>query len=92
MKKQLHVKDLGPRQLWKLRKEVKVNSVFTKDYENSFGIDPKEVHDFFDGYLEGLEEAMLAAIPDYDSNNFFDYFEEYDTYSNLKRWASCVEW
>ncbi len=46
-------------ELKKLRSEIRLNSLYTKDYENSFGIDPKDVQMFFDGYLDDLEEIYI---------------------------------
>ena len=90
--KQLHIKDLGPRQLWKLRKEVCVNSLFLSDYENSFGIKEEEVCDFFNGYLDFLEEEMIEDHKDYTDDMFWDLFNKYDTYHNVNEWAACIEW
>lgn len=42
-------------QLQKLRQEIILNSLFTDDYTNSFNIPPRQVQDFFDGYLEDCE-------------------------------------
>ena len=42
-------------ELQKLRQEITLNSLFTDDYENSFNIDPRQVQDFFDSYLEDCE-------------------------------------
>lgn len=38
--------------LWKLRQEIKLGSLFIVDYRNSFGAAPHKVCDFFDGFLE----------------------------------------
>ena len=92
MKKQLHIKDLGPRQLWKLRQEVIVNSVFISDYDNSFGIDPDEVCDFFASWLEDIEDQLKEEIKGYRSDDFFNYFPRYDNYKCLKNYASLLEW
>lgn len=58
--------------LWPLREQIKLGSLFLSDYENSFGIKPERVCDFFtsfwDDYCEerakedGLwEQAVLLA-------------------------------
>lgn len=39
-------------ELQKLRNEITLNSLYTRDYENSFNIDTRQVQDFFDGWLE----------------------------------------
>ena len=51
--------------LWKLRKEIKLGSLFITDYRNSFGIDPRKVCDFFDGFLEFVEEEMQVDYSSY---------------------------
>ena len=42
-------------ELQQLRNEITLNSLFTDDYNNSFNIDPRQVQDFFDSYLENCE-------------------------------------
>jgi hypothetical protein len=70
--------------LWKLRQEIVLNSLYYKDYENSFGYDSHDVCDFFDGYLEDLGNQMKAdGISD---NDFFKHLPEYDTPQNLWNW------
>ena len=90
MKDPKSIQDLGPIQLWKLRKEICLNSYFLKDYENSYGLDPKEVYDFFMGFLDWIEEAIKddnPGISSYDLDNMWDvYLEDYDTPSNLRSW------
>lgn len=77
--------------LWKLRKEIILNSLFISDYRNTFGIDPHTVCDFFDSYLSYLDEEMCAAIPNYDDSRFFDLLPTYDTEENLWNWYCCYE-
>ena len=43
-------------QLWKLRLEIVLNSLYYSDYENSLGLDRRVVAAFFDGFLEFVEE------------------------------------
>ena len=43
-------------ELWALRQEIKLGSLFYADYRNSFDIDEHPVCDFFDGYLEYLDQ------------------------------------
>ena len=42
-------------ELQQLRNEITLNSLYTSDYNNSFNIDPRQVQDFFDSYLENCE-------------------------------------
>lgn len=64
--------------LWPLRKQIVLGSLFISDYENDFGLDPKEVCDFFDsfwssyvyelaeedGLKQQIEERTRAEFPD----------------------------
>ena len=52
-------KDLTKEELWNLRKEIVLNSLYYKDYKNSFNIDEHTCCDFFDGYYEFI--TILAA-------------------------------
>ena len=80
----MQIKDLSLSQLKELRYEVVLNSLFLKDYENSFGIDPKEVCDFFDGYVQYLFEIAEEKLHrDYD---FYEVIENYDSTSNLLKY------
>ena len=49
-------------QLKKLREDITLNSLFTSDYVNSFGIDEKLVHSFMEGYFEELNEILKENI------------------------------
>lgn len=46
-------------ELQQLRNEITLNSLYTSDYENSFNIDPRQVQDFFDSYLEDCETISV---------------------------------
>lgn len=88
-KKVRHLSDLGPIQLWRLRKDIRLNSIFLFDYHNRYEIPVKEAYDFFMGYLDFLEELMKEEIPNYNPNNFWDYIDLFDTKHNLLEWYSC---
>lgn len=67
--------------LWRLRQEISLNSMYYSDY----------VCDFFDGYLEYLNEIMQEQIPAYDDAEFFDWLPVYDNAENLWNWYGCFE-
>lgn len=64
--------------LWPLRQQIVLDSVFTSDFENNFGIEAKKVQDFFDAYSSFISrlakedgiyedaEKFLATLPDDD--------------------------
>ena len=84
------IKDLTKEQLWQLRQQVTLNSLFLNDYCNSFGIDEKECNTFFDGYVEYLYEK--AEIYQFATDDFFEIVDKYDNAENLYEWFSSIEW
>ena len=84
-----HIEDLGPRQLWKLRQHIVLNSLYLEDYDNPYVISTKECYDFFMGYLDWLEEDMKESEKDYKDDMFFDLLPKYDTYHNLNEYAAA---
>ena len=87
------MKKLNKSQLWNLRKEIVLNSLYFDDYDNSFGLDKYNLSLFFDGYLEFLEEEMKDNIENYDDNMFFEYLrsDDYDNEDNLYDWYMIIE-
>lgn len=67
-----------------LRKQIVLNSIFNKDYENTYGLDEREVLNFFDGYVDYLSELMTED--GHTDEEFFDILKEYDTDENLISW------
>ena len=67
--KDLHIWDLDEEQLKKLRSEICVGSVYLSDYNNSFEIDPNEVYNYSESYLEEVDE--------YYGNDTPEHFAEY---------------
>ena len=78
--------ELSKEELWTLRGEIVLNSLFISDYRNSFGLSPKSVCDFFDGYCSFLwdlaEEAGAGDWDDQDSpEHLWEWFLSSDDYS-----------
>lgn len=69
------------KELKQLRKEIVLNSIFIKDYSNSFGIDPEKVCNFFDGYLEDLSDK-------YNTRDL-DIILKHDNIANLWSYYNC---
>ena len=65
-------------QLWRLRLEIVLNSLYYSDYENSLGLDRRVVAAFFDGFLEFVEEEMKEDIPGFTDSDFFRHLPAYD--------------
>lgn len=70
------IKDLNKEQLWQLRQEIVLNSLYLRDYNNSFNIDQQECCTFFDGYVESLYM--------YEGNNNADFFEIAEKHDNIE--------
>ena len=79
----IDVNNLTKEQLWKLRQEIVLGSLYTHDYDNSFGIDPSAVCNFFDSFIED------AQMDDYGKPNNRKT-EEYDNAEDLYNYyCSC---
>lgn len=84
----MKIADLDKNQLWAIRQEICLNSLFLKDYENSFGIDAEEAYSFFDGYMSYLSELCEA---DAENNNVVVIEPvDYDSPDALYEWFMCV--
>lgn len=86
--------DLNKDDLWALRGQIVLNSLFVNDYKNTFGFKPQSVCAFFDGYVEYLWElatedgadvenmGIQELVAEYDNADaLFDYYWECDDYS-----------
>lgn len=62
---EVHLYELTRKQVEELRKHIVFNSVFLSDYQNRFGVNPKEVAAYADEYIEVEDE--------YES--FYDYIQ-----------------
>ncbi len=75
---------LTEKELTKLRSQIVLNSLFMSDYENDIGVNPENVQNFFDSYIEfmrenakeqGIEDDHLDEISDYDTpESIYDYY------------------
>lgn len=75
--------------LWNLRTEITLGSLYTSDYENTFRILPIIVQNFFDGYIEYLWE--LAEENNKKDIDFEDLVQIYDNADNLESWYYCFD-
>ena len=88
--------DLNQDELWKLRSEIVLNSLFVSDFRNSFGFDANSMCDFFDGYYDYLYDLYLDYIYEKgidipfdvsmfdNSDNLFDWYWHFDDFSWVK--------
>ena len=83
-------REFSEKDLWDLRNQITLNSLFTSDYENRLGLDPNAVQDFFDGYLDELEYiADQEGDKDLDLDEILD---RYDNPENLKNWYDSLDY
>lgn len=82
---------LTKKQLINLRKNICLNSLFLKDYENDLYIKNKTVCDFFDSYIENLYD--IAKNENFKSDDIIDIIDKYDNAENLYNYYidSCVD-
>lgn len=81
--------DFNQEDLWALRQEIVLNSLYIADYRNSFGIEPHSVCDFFDGFMsfaQGIEEEE-----GFKDESIQEFFERYDNPDFLWEWYCCCE-
>lgn len=81
--------ELTTDELWELRQEIVLNSIYVSDYENSFGFHSSDMCLFFDSYLsylcEMMEEMGIA------SEDHLKCLDEFDNPDNLQAWFDCYE-
>ena len=88
--KKYYIKDLGKTQLWRLRQDIVLNSLYINDYQNRYGIDPRIVCDFMDGYVEEL--CAMAQEDGVKTDNILDIIELYDNKDNLYNYVNAIDW
>ena len=85
------------KELWELRQEIVLNSLFTSDYQNSFGINEEVVQNFFDSYMKELgylleEKVGKEEIKKMSDNKYYDELFKLDNKENLYNYyCSCEE-
>ena len=82
--------------LWKLRQEIVLNSLYTNDYVNSFGINEQTVQDFFDSYIEELnwlleEKVGVEEIEKMNSDKYYSELFKLDNEDNLYNYYYSCE-
>lgn len=81
---ELQFKDLTKEQLWQLRTEITLGSLFTSHFRNSFHFAPRPTQEFFDGYVEYIEELA-------EESGYLDpkAWASLDTPDHLYDWFLC---
>ena len=75
-------------ELWDLRNQIVVNSVFLHDYENNNGIDEQSLYEFFNGYHDYMWELANENI---ENPTFDSVFNQFDNKDVLYEWFYCYD-
>lgn len=67
----IHLDELTEEEVSKLERQIVFGSLYVSDYENTFGVNPNEVCDYADGYLEATDNP--EEYGDYES--FYWYIQ-----------------
>lgn len=78
------VNNLTKEQLWKLRQEIVLGSLYTHDYDNSFGIDPSAVCNFFDSFIEDAQTDDYGKPNDRETKDYDNAEDLYDYYRSCE--------
>lgn len=81
--------DFSPEDLWALRKEIVLNSLFIADYQNSFGIKANSVCEFFDSFMSYAQGEERED--GFEGESIEEFFERYDNADLLWDWYCCYE-
>ena len=78
-----------------LRSEIVLNSINIKDYNNSFGINPSDCSEFFNGYYEYLwelaEDDFSKEGKDTNELTYAYVIHAYDNTDNLVSWYYSID-
>ena len=73
-----HITELTEKELIKLKKQTHPGSFFYADYENTLGVERKELSDVCDSYIEALEnESQYEWLTKDTPENFAEYCKDY---------------
>lgn len=71
-------RELTKNEIAALRKEIVLGSLYTRDYENSLDLDPHEVQDFFDGFIDYIQNEF--PTDEFELHDNIDEIYEYYAY------------
>lgn len=80
LKENINPNELTKEQLWKLRKEITLGSIYVDDYKNSFGIEPQSVCNFFDSFIEDAQQDDNGNFNNRNIKEFDNAEELYNYY------------
>lgn len=83
------LENLTKDELWALRKEIVLGSIYYSDFRNSFGIHQESAYDFFEGYeghiVDEMHDAGLRWSEETD-DEWQKKYREYDNKTTLYDW------
>jgi hypothetical protein len=92
------LENLTTEELWKLRSECVIGSIYTTDYNNSFHFDEHDLAQFFDGYLSFIRELIDddeiengSSIKRLTDNEIYSRIKKFDNKDTLERWYNCFD-
>ena len=68
---EIHLQELTEKEVEGLQEQIVMGSLYVSDYENTFGVNPNEVCNYADGYLEAKDNP--EEYGEYDT--FYDYIQ-----------------
>jgi len=77
--------------LWNIRKDITLDSIWFCDYENRYGYSPYVMYQFFDGFLDYIDELMKENGQNIHEDYFFHWLPLYDNKETLWRWYCCFD-
>lgn len=90
--------NLTTEELWKLRSECVIGSIYTTDYDNSFHFDEDDMMQFFDGYLSFIRELIDeeecengSSIKKLSDAEIYSRIKKFDNIDTLERWYNCFD-
>lgn len=84
LKENINPNELTKEQLWKLRKEISLGSIYIDDYKNSFGIEPQSVCNFFDSFIEDAQQDDDGNFNNRNIKEFDNAEELYNYYMSCE--------
>jgi len=72
--------NLTKEQLWNLRKEIVLGSIYINDYKNSLNINPQAVCNFFDSFIEDAQQDDEGNFNNRKTEDFDNAEELYNYY------------
>ena len=82
---------LTKKQLKQLRDEIVLNSIFLKDYDNTLFIKRDRVCNFFNSFIEYIEE-IYTEKHGHSAYSYDDLFKEYDNINTLYDYYKYMEY